>query len=171
MANPCHHIGAGGGDYHQIRVPRQTDMPHFGFIRQGKQISIGFIPAQSANRKGGDKLATAFCQDHPHCPAFVFHAPDESQGFIGGNPAADNQQDLRRIRMAGIALSDGGLFERIGIARVIALARWMLIMKVGQGFGVDVYPPGFQRLPDSHPRVFRESPAQAVIAHRTRPYA
>ncbi|NCW31325.1 MAG: hypothetical protein EBV87_06950 [Alphaproteobacteria bacterium] len=32
-------------------------------------------------------------------------------------------------------------------------------------------PPGFQRLPDAHPCVFRKSAAQPVIADRARPNA
>ena len=32
----CHHIGAGGGDDHQISITGQADMPHFGFIGEGE---------------------------------------------------------------------------------------------------------------------------------------
>ncbi len=91
------HLGeeVGGRRRHhdQVGLARKTDMPDLGFVLQIEQIGEGFFLGEHGERKRRDEFGAGACQDGAHGSAPLLQAAHELEALIGGDAAADDQQD------------------------------------------------------------------------------
>ncbi len=91
------HLGeeVGGRRRHddQIGFARKADMPDLGLVLQVEQIGEGFFLGEHRERKRRDEFGAGACQDRAHRRAPLLQAAHELEALIGGDAAADDQQD------------------------------------------------------------------------------
>ena len=83
-------------------------MAHFGFIGQRKQICVGFLTCQGGKAQRGDEFEPNASSRRLH----RYSGPEARnfQRFIGGNTAANDQQDA--LAVAGWQPSAAGIAAR-----------------------------------------------------------
>ncbi|CAI8212617.1 MAG: Uncharacterised protein [SAR116 cluster bacterium] len=72
-------------------------MAHFCFIGQRKQICVGFLTCQGGKAQRGDEFAGRTRHHAGYTNILVLKAARNFQRFIGGNTAANDQQDALAV--------------------------------------------------------------------------
>ena len=86
-------VCGGGGDHHEVRVPRQLDMPHAGLGGQREQLLMNLLAAKARQRQGRDELRTRLRQHHAHAHPALAQAAHEVEALVGRDAAAHDQED------------------------------------------------------------------------------
>ncbi len=73
-------------------------MAHFGFVGQRKQVLIDLVLGQGADRQGRHEFRAGFGKDRPRLYALLGEQADQQQRFVGGDAAANDQQNPARRR-------------------------------------------------------------------------
>ena len=88
-----HEIGGRGRDDDEVRVAREADVPDVELARRIEQIGED---ALARNRPDGERRDEFLCRashHHPHLRAALLETADQVEAFIGGDAAADHEQD------------------------------------------------------------------------------
>jgi hypothetical protein len=91
-------VGSGRGDQHQIGPFGQFDMAHGGFGGRVQQIQVNRVAGQGLHGQRGDELTTAAGHDHAHFGALVEKPANQFCALVGGNAAADAENDAFPIQ-------------------------------------------------------------------------
>ena len=86
-------VGGRRRDDDQVGLARQADMADLGLVLEVEQIGEGLLLGEHGERERGDELGAAFGQDRAHGGAPLLQAAHELEALIGGDAAADDQQD------------------------------------------------------------------------------
>ncbi len=68
-------------------------MADIGLVGQREQIGEAALPGQRRHSERRYELLTGLGQDGARGDTAILQPPDQLQAFIGGNAAADDQQD------------------------------------------------------------------------------
>ena len=91
-------VGGGRGDQHQVGPFGQFDMAHGGFGRRVQQVQVNRVPGQGLHGQRRDELTAAAGHDHAHFGALVEEPADQLCALVGGNAAADAENDAFPIQ-------------------------------------------------------------------------
>jgi hypothetical protein len=69
-------------------------MTHFGFFGQIKQVRMDRILGKRLKGEGGDEFLRAPGQNHVNVGPLIRQAPQDFTRLVGGDPAADPQDDF-----------------------------------------------------------------------------
>ncbi len=94
---PCAHfgeqIGGSGDDDEQVRIARQFDMADGRRVGQIKEAGIDLVAGQRAERQRRHEFSARRSQHAAHgCPV-IAQSADQLKALIGGNAAADDEQN------------------------------------------------------------------------------
>ena len=97
FASPCAALASrsavAGRDHDQIGLPAQFDMAHFRFVGQREQVFINLFAAQAGERQRRHELRAGLGQNRPHLDLRAAQQADQFQALVGGDAAADDQQN------------------------------------------------------------------------------
>ena len=96
-----HQIRRRRRDDDEIGVARQPNMADVEFALRIEQIGVGALAAQRAGRQRRDEMLRGRGEDAAHVRAAVLQPADEIERLIGGDAAADDEQDAR-LRRRGV---------------------------------------------------------------------
>ena len=88
-----HEVGGGRRDQHEVCPASQFDVPHGRFRRGVEQVQVDGMAGERLQGEGGDELAPALGHHHPDFGAMVAQAADQFGALVGGDAAADTQDD------------------------------------------------------------------------------
>ncbi|MNS67853.1 hypothetical protein D3C72_1011160 [compost metagenome] len=98
VGHPVRRLGdqARGGrrHHHQIGPARQLDMAHGRLVFRHEQVLPHRMAGQGRQRHGGDELGPRLGQQAHHLGPGLFQQARQLQRLVGGDAAADDQQDL-----------------------------------------------------------------------------
>src|SRR5262249_6929617 len=126
-----------------------------------EQIRERAFPRERRRRERGNEFLCSLGEDATHRSGAFFWSADEIERFVGGNPAADDQQNAARVR------GDGGLCRSRARIRRRALAVASAERRTGLG-----------RVPELRPLIETSRVAQngasfvlhrAAVARRAQP--
>ena len=116
-------IGRRRRDDDEIGVAGETNMADVELAVRIEQIGENALAAQRAGGERRDEVLRGGGQDAAHLCIPVLQAPDQVERFIGGDAAADDEQDAvavrigrtrllpRRLRWRFDVVEDAGLFR------------------------------------------------------------
>ena len=81
----CHH--------HEVRHAGQLDMAHLRLAREVEEVGVHVFPGQGGHAQRRHEFGGRAGHDRCHGGAALSQAPDQVQRLVGGNTAADDQQD------------------------------------------------------------------------------
>ena len=90
-----HQVRSGGANDDKIGRPRQLDMAHLGLVGEIEQLRIDLLAREGGDRQGRDKLGAGLGQDRTRGNGAPAELADQLKALIGGNTAADDQEDSR----------------------------------------------------------------------------
>ncbi len=73
-------------------------MAHGGFGRRVEQVQVDRMAGKRLQGEGGNELAPALGHHHPNFGAMVAQATDQFGALVGGDAAADAQDDAFTIQ-------------------------------------------------------------------------
>ncbi len=82
----------------QVGPLGQFDMAHGGLGGRVEQVEVHRVAGQRLQGQRGDELAAAAGHDHAHFGALVAQAADQLGALVGGDAAADAQDDAFPIQ-------------------------------------------------------------------------
>ena len=89
-------VGARRGDEVGIRPAREFDVPHALFGGGVKEGITHRLAGNGLQGGGGDEFVRVFAHDDAHVIALFFQESDELRDFVGGDAAADADEDVLR---------------------------------------------------------------------------
>ena len=110
-------VCGGGGDHHEVGVPRQLDMAHAGLGGERKQLLMNLLAAQARQRQGRDELGAGLRQHHAHAHPALAQAPHEVEALVGRYAAAHDQEDALARHAAPSLSPEASLRTRIASPR------------------------------------------------------
>ena len=100
-ARPMRHLGEkiGGRRRHddEIGLARETDMADLGLILEVEELGEGPLLGEHRERKRRDERGAAARQDGAHRAPRSFKPAHEIEALIGGDAAADDQEDALAV--------------------------------------------------------------------------
>ena len=100
-----HEIGGRRRDHDEIGVARQANMTDVELALRIEQIGIGALAAQRAGGKRRDEALRGGGENAAHLGAAILQAPDQVERFVGGDAAADDEENLLPVRRSRARLS------------------------------------------------------------------
>eukprot|EP01132_Coremiostelium_polycephalum_P020831 gene20832-biopygen11637 len=91
-------VGGGRGDQHQVGPLGQLDVAHGGFGRRVQQVEVNRVAGQGLHGQRGDEFTAATGHDHAHFGALVEKPANQLCALVGGNAAADAENDAFPIQ-------------------------------------------------------------------------
>jgi ring-opening amidohydrolase-like protein len=88
-----HQVGGCGRHHHNVRRTRQLYMPHLGFIGEAEQVLENPLTSQRRNGEGRHEFRARTGEDGAHPGAAFAQAADQFKALVGGDAAADDEQD------------------------------------------------------------------------------
>jgi hypothetical protein len=88
-----HQIGGGRSDHQQIGLARKPDVADVVLVIAVEQFGEHMIGRKRADRQGGDEFPRGGSHDHAHRGVALAQPADEIQRLVGGDAAADDEQD------------------------------------------------------------------------------
>ena len=88
-------IGGRRRHHDEIGVAREADMADVEFALRIEQIGIGALAGERAGGKRRDEMLRGLGEDAAHARAAILQAADEIERLIGGDAAADDEQNAR----------------------------------------------------------------------------
>ncbi|MCY1280381.1 hypothetical protein D9M69_359920 [compost metagenome] len=98
LGEACQQVGGGRGDQHQVGPARQLDVAHGGFGGGVEQVEVYRVAGQCLQGQRGDELAAALGHYHAHFGALVAQPANQFGALVGGDAAADAQDDAFPIQ-------------------------------------------------------------------------
>ncbi len=108
-------VGGRRRDDDEIGVARQADMADVEFALRIEQIGIGALAGERAGGKRRDEMLRGGGENAAHLRAALLQAPDQIERFIGGDAAADDEQDARAFGRRDVRLAVRRLRRRFGM--------------------------------------------------------
>ena len=116
-------IGRRRRDHDEVGIARQANMADVEFALRIEQIGVSALAGERAGGKRRDEVLRGRGEDAAHLRAAVLQTPDQIERFIGGDAAADDEEDAR-VRTAGgprpfaasASVGVGGRNDRGGVA-------------------------------------------------------
>ena len=96
-----HQIGRRWRDDDEIGVARQANMADVELALRIEQIGEGALAAQRAGGERRDEMLRGGREDAAHLCAAILQAADQVERFVGGNAAADDEQNARCRSLRG----------------------------------------------------------------------
>ena len=91
------HLGEkiGGRRRHddEIGLARETDVADLGLVLEIEEVGKNPLLGEHGERERGDERSAAVCEDRAHRGAPFLQAAHEIEALIGGDAAADDQED------------------------------------------------------------------------------
>ena len=82
-------------------------MPDLGLVLEVEQIGEGLLLGEHGERERRDELGAAFGQDRAHGRAPLLQAAHELEALIGGDAAADDQEDALAVACLSLVVMPG----------------------------------------------------------------
>jgi hypothetical protein len=92
--------GGGRGDDEQVGLAREPDVADLGLVGEREQLGVDLVAAERGQRERGHELRRGAGQHDPEREAAVAAAPDQLQALVGGDAAADDEQDALALHGA-----------------------------------------------------------------------
>ena len=92
-------VGRGRRDDDQIGFARQADVANLVLVVQIEEFGEHALVGQGRHRQGRHELGRRTRHHRAHGGAFVAQASDEVEALIGGNAAADDEQDALLLHL------------------------------------------------------------------------
>ena len=88
-----HQVGGGWCDDDQIGLARQADMADIMLVLAVEEVGENVVGGKRADRKRRDELPRGGCHDAADRSAPLAQAADQVERLVGGDAAADDEQD------------------------------------------------------------------------------
>ena len=88
-----HQVGGRRRDDDEVGIAREPNMADVEFALRIEQVGIGAFAGQRAGGKRRDEVLRGGGEDATHLRAAILQAADQIERFIGGDAAADDEQD------------------------------------------------------------------------------
>ena len=109
-------VGGRRRDHDQVSLARQADMPDLGLVLEVEQIGENLFLGQAPTSESGvTNSAPPLGQDRAHGGAALLQAAHQLEALIGGDAAADDQQDALALHL--ITLRHCRLLVMSGVSR------------------------------------------------------
>ncbi len=105
-------VGGRRRDHDQIGLARQTDMPDLGLVLEVEEIGEDLRLGEHRERERRDEFGAAACQDRAHARAPLLQAAHQFEALIGGDAAADDQEDALALHVVSLILAACSSFRR-----------------------------------------------------------
>ncbi len=129
--HPGHHVGGGRRHHDGVGVAGEADMADLGLALPVEQVGMRPLARERRRRQRRDEFLRRFGEQRAHRGAPIAQAPDQVEGLVGGDPAADDQQDAT----AGQRTGSGGRAGHGRRTRFFAAARQGEGRAAGTGHG------------------------------------
>ena len=86
-------VGGGWGDDDEVGLAGELDVAHLDLVLQVPQAGVDGRLAQRREGHGGDEVGGGLGQDAADLVAALAQGPDKFGGFVGGDAAADDEED------------------------------------------------------------------------------
>src|SRR5262245_3555158 len=87
-------------------------MADLGLVLEVEQLGEGLLPGEHGERKRRDERGAAFGQDRAHRGAPLLQAAHEIEALIGGNTAADDQENALTLHVLSLTPATHSSFRR-----------------------------------------------------------
>ena len=91
--HPRHQVGGGRRHHDGVGVARELDMADIRLALPVEQIGMGPLPGERGRRQRRDEFLGGFGQQRAHLRPALAQAPDQVERLVGGDAAADDEQD------------------------------------------------------------------------------
>ena len=88
-----HEVGCSRRDDKQVSLARQPDMTDIVLVMAIEQFGEDMVGRQRTDRQRRDKLPGGGGHDDTNRSATLAQAPDQVERLVGGDAAADDEQD------------------------------------------------------------------------------
>ena len=96
-----HQVGGGRRDDDQVGVAREPDMADIELALRVEQVGEDVLAGERADRQRRDEFCAASVMTHAHRDAALAQPADQVERFVGGDAAADDEQDAPGVSAAG----------------------------------------------------------------------
>jgi hypothetical protein len=93
-------VRCGRRHHDEVGLARQPDMPDLGFVLEVEEIGEDFFLGEHRERERRDELGAAACHNSAHRCAPLLQAAHAIAAIIGGDAAADDEQDPLALHFA-----------------------------------------------------------------------
>ena len=94
----CHEVGGRRRDDDEVGVAGEANMADVELALRVEQVGVGALAAERAGRERRDEVLRRAGENAAHPRAAVLQPPDEVERLVGGDAAADDEEDARRAR-------------------------------------------------------------------------
>ena len=126
-----HQVRGRRRDDDRVGVAREPDMADLGLVLAVEQVGVGARPGERGGRERRHELLRARGQDAAHAGAALAQPPDEIERLVGGDAAADDEEDAPSCQTCvEIDAADWVHDRRDPIGNVGSLrraTRWLLV--------------------------------------------
>jgi hypothetical protein len=84
----------------EVSLARQPDMPDLGFVLKVEEVGEDFFLGEHRERQRRDELGATFGHNGAHRCAPLLQAAHEIEAILGGDAAADDEQDALALHFA-----------------------------------------------------------------------
>ena len=91
--HPRHQVGGGRRHHDRVGVPREPDMADIGLALPVEQVGMRPLPRERGGRQRRDEFLGRVGEQRAHLRPALAQAPDQVERLVGGDPAADDQED------------------------------------------------------------------------------